>query len=312
MTDTGTGAVAIRRALAYADRTSDSAVFILDEDPELAEALPAGEQEDARRLLWAPLITVEKGAWRPPVAQPAASLGLLVLDGALARTVVVDGGVACELLGAGDLLRPWEDDDSDTMGPLPSIEWKALERVRLALLDERITALLARWPQLTVALSGRQLRRSRTLAYLLAVSHGVRVEEKLLVALWHIAAGWGRVTPRGVLLRLPLTHEMLGHIIGAKRPSVWAALKVLQQRALVQRVKEGYLLLGEPGVRASDALEPGLRASDALEHRDAVGTDHLGEPRVGGERPLLAPENIPPAPPRSLEDSVTGIGAESH
>jgi hypothetical protein len=115
------------------------------------------------------------------------------------------------------------------------------------------------------------LRRARTLSYLLAVSHGVRVEEKLLVALWHIADSWGRVTPRGVLLRLPLTHEMLGQIIGAKRPSVWAALKVLQEGELVQRVKDGYLLLGPPGVRASDALE----------HRRAASAQHLAEPSLG-------------------------------
>jgi hypothetical protein len=115
------------------------------------------------------------------------------------------------------------------------------------------------------------LRRARTLCYLLAVSHGVRVEEKLLVALWHIADTWGRVTSQGVLLRLPLTHEMLGQIIGAKRPSVWAALKVLQEGELVQRVKNGYLLLGPPGVRASDALE----------HRRAASAQHFAEPSLG-------------------------------
>lgn len=252
-------------------------MFILDEDPELAETLPAADQTMARRLMWAPLVSLEKGPWRPP-ARREASLGLLVLSGALTRTVSVDTGVACELLGPGDLIRPWDDDEHWALAPEPAVEWKALETTRLALLDARITALVARWPQLTVSLSSRFLRRSRTLSYLLAVSHGVRVEEKLLVALWHIADSWGRVTPRGILLRLPLTHEMLGHIIGAKRPSVWAALKLLQERGLVQRVKEGYLLLGDPDVRASDTFE----------HRRAARPEHLGDPSRGGERALLA------------------------
>jgi hypothetical protein len=262
------GGVSNTRPLALAP---EPAVLILDEDPELAEALAPDDLAVARRVLRAPLVMVEKGLWRPPAPRSTTVLGLLVLDGAMTRTVTVDGGVACELIGPGDLLRPWEDEDPSTMGTPPRIEWKALEGVRLALLDERITALLARWPALTVSLSSRLLRRARTLSYLLAVSHGVRVEEKLLVALWHIADSWGRVTPRGVLLRLPLTHEMLGQIIGAKRPSVWAALKVLQEGELVQRVKDGYLLLGQPGVRASDALE----------HRRAAGAEHLAEPSLG-------------------------------
>ncbi len=259
-------------------RVSDPAVFILDEDAELAEVVPQAERPVARRLLWAPLTTIEKGPWRPPAGQQGTSLGLLVLDGTLTRTVNVDGGVACELVGPGDLLRPWEDVDAGTLGPMAAVEWKALEPARLALLDARVTALLARWPQLTVALSSRLLRRARALSYLLAVSHGVRVEEKVLVALWHIADSWGRVTPRGVLLRLPLTHEMLGHVIGAKRPSVWAALKLLQERQLVERVKDGYLLLGDPGVRASDALE----------HRGDSGPEDLAQPRLTRERSLLA------------------------
>jgi CRP-like cAMP-binding protein len=289
-------------------------VPILDEDPELAEALSPAERADARRLLWAPLMTVAKGTWRPPERQSAACFGLLVLDGALARTLVVDTGAACELLGPGDLIRPWEDDDLQTLGSESAIEWKALEPLRLAVLDQRITALIGRWPELGMALSSRLLKRSRTLAYLLAVSHGVRVEEKVLLALWHIADTWGRVTPRGVLVPLPLTHEMLGQIIGAKRPSVWAALKVLQERNLVRRVKEGYLLLREPGVRASDALEhrgsaPGARASDALEHRHAAPAEHLAEPRPGGERPLLAAQDVAPPSTGGLEGAVAGVRA---
>lgn len=275
-------------------------MFVLDADPELAETLSAAEREDARRLLWAPLLTVEKGAWQPPGERYAACLGLLVLDGALIRTVAVDGGAACELIAPGDVLRPWDDDFRETLGAQPRIEWKALEPARLAVLDERITALLARWPRLTVSISERLLRRTRTLSYLLAVSHGVRVEEKLLVALWHIADAWGRVTPRGVLLRLPLTHEMLGQIIGAKRPSVWAALKLLQERGLVQRVKEGYLLVREPGVKASDALENG----------DAAPAEHVGQPRVGRERALFAAQDIAPGAAGALKRTFAGVLAE--
>ena len=40
-----------------------------------------------------------------------AGLGLLVLDGLLIRRIELAGRFAAELLGPGDLLRPWQEDD---------------------------------------------------------------------------------------------------------------------------------------------------------------------------------------------------------
>ena len=45
-----------------------------------------------------------------------------------------------------------------------------------------------------------------------------------MLLLWHLAARWGRVEPGGIRLSLPLTHRLLGQLVGAERPSVSHAL----------------------------------------------------------------------------------------
>jgi CRP/FNR family cyclic AMP-dependent transcriptional regulator len=89
--------------------------------------------------------------------------------------------------------------------------------------------------------------RTRSLAFHLAVTQVTRVGERLLVVLWHLADRWGRVTPEGVALALPLTHETLGRIVGARRPAVTTALRELTQRGLVTRgAGRSWLLHGDP------------------------------------------------------------------
>ena len=45
------------------------------------------------------------------------ALGLLVLDGLIIRRVGVAGRFGAELLGDGDLLRPWEREDAGATLP---------------------------------------------------------------------------------------------------------------------------------------------------------------------------------------------------
>ena len=51
--------------------------------------------------------------------------------------------------------------------------------------------------------------------------------------LWHLAARWGKVEPAGIRLSLPLTHRLLGQLVGAERPSVSHALARLAEAGLV-------------------------------------------------------------------------------
>jgi CRP-like cAMP-binding protein len=50
----------------------------------------------------------------------------------------------------------------------------------------------------------------------------------------------------GVHLELPLTHEILSHLAGARRPSVSAALTRLASEGRVTREGQRWILAGEP------------------------------------------------------------------
>lgn len=219
---------------------------VLHEDPELGERLPPSEFAAARDALRVGIVTVEPGPWRPEERWTEAdhpALGVLVLGGVMTRQIAVADRPSTELLGTGDLLRPW-DLDADVGIPV-QVSWRALERTRLAVLDERFLATAARWPQVVDALASRGQRRSRWLAFQLATKQIMRVEGRLLVLLWALSERWGHVTPHGVHVRLRLTHEALGKLVGARRPSVTTALGQLAAEGLLERVREGYVLHGD-------------------------------------------------------------------
>jgi CRP-like cAMP-binding protein len=164
----------------------------------------------------------------------------------LARRVLLDRFECTELLGQGELLRPWAF-DADASSVRSDVTWTVLQPVRMAVLDRRFTEAAARWPEVTANLMDRIVRRARSLAFQLAVGHVVRVDQRLLLILWHYADRWGRMTRDGAVLSVPLTHSVLAGVVGARRPSVTTALRRLVQEGRLQRRPDGaWLLLGEP------------------------------------------------------------------
>jgi CRP/FNR family cyclic AMP-dependent transcriptional regulator len=227
-------------------RKHTESALILKEDPDLANGLSPADRTAALALFRAPVIHVGGPRWDPPEYQPDKTFGLLVLDGLIGRRVRIGRAVGTELLSFGDVLRPWHEPIGWEMIP-PELDWRIFQSARLAVLDERITTLIGRRPQLIVNFSGRLLRRARAANYLMVVSHLPRVEDRVLATLWHLASCWGRVTPRGVSIPFRLTHEVLGEIVGAHRPSVTVALQTLQANGLVERTRAGgFLLVGDP------------------------------------------------------------------
>jgi hypothetical protein len=222
---------------------------VLDEDSELGERLPEGARRDAEDAAIARTESLPEGSWNEP-DDPASyrdGFGLLVLDGILARRVTVDRFESTEVLGQGDLLRPWSFETPGAASIPSRVVWNVLEPVRLAALDRKFALATASWPELSAALMDRIVMRTRWLAFQLAVSHLMRVDVRLLVTLWHYADRWGRMTPDGVILRMPVTHSMLAGIVGSRRPSVTTALGRLERRGLVERQRDGsWLLRGEP------------------------------------------------------------------
>lgn len=230
---------------ALSDRRAEI-VRVLDADPGLAEALGAQAGGAADHLV-ARALRVPRGPWLPvqDARVPAGGFGLLLLEGLLARRVELAGRSGAELLGPGDLLRPRQAPESTV---LPGdVSFRVLSLARLAVLDRPFTARAARWPDVADELMGRLTTRLRTLAGHLALVQVPRVEVRLLCVFWQLAERWGTVSRDGVVLPLKLSHELLGEIVGARRPTVTTALSVLAERGeLVRRPDRSWLLTGAP------------------------------------------------------------------
>ncbi|MDQ3850766.1 MAG: Crp/Fnr family transcriptional regulator [Actinomycetota bacterium] len=220
---------------------------VLDEAPQLIAELDPSVAQAAREHCVARKALLEEGRWVPPSDGEARRgwLGLLVLDGLLARAVDIRGLRAQELLGPGDVLRPW--DDESELGPVPAATaWTVLQPTTIALLDRRFTIAAARWPGIMPALLRASVQRSHSRSLLLAVAQARRADHRLLLLFSHLADRWGRVTPAGVWLPLRLTHERLGELVCLRRPTVSMTLRDLRDRGELGRRPDGSWFLPGP------------------------------------------------------------------
>lgn len=229
-----------------ASTSSEELCHVLARDAGLAEAIPPEQREQAIARCTARQVSLAPTRWRAsPLTGAGAGVGLLVLEGLLVRRVGIEARFGAELLGEGDLLRPWEGEEEPPTLPLAT-GWRVLERARLAVLDESFMGHLARYPHLASALIGRAVVRSRHVTANMAIVHQARVDVRLHMLLWHLAARWGRVGSEGVVLPLRLTHAVLAELAAARRPTVTSALGALACRGLVRPVAQGWVLTGDP------------------------------------------------------------------
>jgi CRP/FNR family transcriptional regulator, cyclic AMP receptor protein len=221
---------------------------LLELDPDLGLLISDDRLEVARRELRVAVHTLGAG---PSDADKLASaspghVGMLVLDGVLAREVLVSDTVSTELLGPGDVIRPWRLYDGSAL-LRHQVRWTVLSRSRLALLDRRFGVDLARYPEVMVAVIDRLNERALRLAITQAISQLNRVDRRLLALFWHLAERWGRMTSDGVALPMTLSHRMLGQLVGARRPTVSTALGELARQGELARRDDGtWLLTGAP------------------------------------------------------------------
>jgi CRP/FNR family transcriptional regulator, cyclic AMP receptor protein len=258
-------------------------VRLLDVDPSLGSALSEDELAGARRYAVVEAITVPRGAHDPrELFGGNGLLGLLVLDGLLVRQVAVGDRQCGELVGPGAVLRPW--DDVGQVAPLPfEVGWRVIREIRLAKLDRRFLATIIHWPALIETFTARAVERAHTLAFNVAIHCLRHVHLRLLALLWHLADRFGRVTPEGTHVPLPLSHADLAELVGAQRPSVSVALKRLADAGQVRRAADnGWLLSHEPPSELRD-----MRARQASRGA-AAGDQADGRPGDDGDRERLA------------------------
>lgn len=192
-------------------------------------------------------------------AAELSGYGAVVVEGFLMAGIEVGRSKAGELIGPGQVIcMPGATEDAFV--PM-STTIDALTPTTLAHLG-RTSAVLGSYPELTLALSVRMLQRADDLSFMLAVSHLRRIEERVLLTLWHVASRWGRMTPHGVLIPFRITHSELARIVVAHRPPVTSAISALRaQGLLVDRPGRLYLLTGGP---------PGGQPSETAPMADAT------------------------------------------
>jgi CRP/FNR family cyclic AMP-dependent transcriptional regulator len=264
------------------------AVRLLEADPDLGALLSDTRRLEAERELVVRTHRLSVGSWDVSRLADADAdhVGLLVLEGVLARELIVADHVSAELLGPGDLLRPWQPPSRTGLLPV-DVVWSVLSPTTLAVLDRRFAGELARWPEVTAALFDRMGERSVRLATTQAISQLTRVDRRLRALFWHLAERWGRVSGEGVVVPLALTHRILGQLVGARRPTVSTALGELAERNELNRRADGsWLLRGDPPTASSLGRRPAPAP--------ARGNDLLRPARRfarGPEKPVPPPED---------------------
>ena len=223
-------------------------ISIVEADPDLGELIEPQELDRARHEARAQLLRLWPGDWNAADSvQPGRHhRGFLIVDGLLTRDVQVLGRRCVELLGHGDVMRPWSW-DGEGSHVHAEIGWTVLEPTGMAVLDQKLVSRIAPWPQLGVELFNRGTRRAHALAVSLAISYHQRVDDRLTLTLWHLAERWGKVHTEGIVVPLPLSHQRLADLVGAHRPSVTTALGELARSGSLSRRENGdWVLHGTP------------------------------------------------------------------
>lgn len=222
-------------------------VRLLEIAPELGAVLPADEHALVSRLA-VPLTTLSDEAVNVDAALgEAGAFAAVIVDGILLHRMAVGAQPALRMLGHGDMVNR-SGGMRTTL--LSESTYRAAGPVRLAMLDERVLLTARRFPGLFIALQTRLGEQHQRLAAQLAICQLPRVEDRLLALMWLLAETWGRVTARGTVVPLSLTHGALGELIGARRSTITLALKELSEQGALIRQDREWLLLAPPPAAA--------------------------------------------------------------
>ncbi|MGZ4186303.1 MAG: helix-turn-helix domain-containing protein [Solirubrobacteraceae bacterium] len=210
--------------------------------PDLADFLTPEQREDADRIAL-PVVRVAGPVKISGLLENANAFAALVIDGMLLSQLRIGEQPTLRIFGPGELVASGAAPPSTL---LIESDCRAVDPTHLAIIGIEFLAGAHRWPRLIAGLQARVADGQERLATQLAICQLPRVQDRLLAMLWLLAESWGRVTSAGTTLSLSLTHEALGALVGARRPTVTLALRELTERGALVHQDRSWLLLEPP------------------------------------------------------------------
>jgi CRP/FNR family transcriptional regulator, cyclic AMP receptor protein len=242
----------------------DGAGLLLDLDPDLGADIRPEDWEIARQACHGVLVSAPSGRWEPPLSadESRTVVGLVIVTGVICREVRLRDRHMLELLGPGDVLHLPLPGDRPRLGA--GVALSALADAEMLTLGQAFIRTAARWPSLLVAVQRRLEAQRERLAVQALIAHLPRAEHRLLLTLWHLAGRWGFVTPAGIVLPLPLWHDVLGQLSAARRSTATIALRALEQAEAIKRLQDGSWLVTPAGELAVEAIARTPEAGPSL------------------------------------------------
>lgn len=198
---------------------------VLDMEPALARGLPFDQVAAARAACTAPTATLEPPGWRTELLplEHQDARHLLLVDGFVLQRRTHYGQRAVEVLGPGDVVALRAGDHGRRPSPI-----RALGSSTFAILDDRALRSAAPWPAIQQNLLTLALNRVAELTDTIALMHLSRLSERLHRVLWRLAIRWGEPVTSGRRLPFALNQQDMADLVGARRPSINAAIGELR------------------------------------------------------------------------------------
>lgn len=216
---------------------------LLDALPEFARFLATEDRELLSAVTLPTLDVSERPLAVSELLEKRNAFGAVVIDGMLLHYLQIGAQPGLRILGSGDLVALRDAPRSSLFGVSSC---RAIASTRIALLGRELLLAMRHVPRLAIGLHTEMAEQMQRLATQLVICQLPRVEDRVLAMLWLLAESWGRVTPSGTTLPLALTHEVIGALVGARRPTVTLALGELANRGALVQQDRGWLLLELP------------------------------------------------------------------
>jgi CRP-like cAMP-binding protein len=228
-------------------------VTLAELEPNLLQFV-AGEDRDSFDRLTVPVLDVSKRTLAiTELLEQRGAFAAIVVEGMLLDYLQIGAQPGLRLLGPGDFVTAQPERQATLLG---TSTCRAAQGTQLALLGNDVLLAVRRSPRLLVGLQAMVAEQMERIGTQLVICQLSRVEDRILAMLWLLADCFGRVTSAGTTVPLSLTHELLGALVGARRPTVTLALGELAARGALVQQDRGWLLLEAPPTPQVDAIRP--------------------------------------------------------